>query len=635
MRHRERNVLPLPDLYDARHRLVDSNKISLFGNTPRLVPYASADQLYINALFGRDSLQIGRDVLKKSQRMKDPITHDPASLMIAGRKHTPEEAAEYFQQLSHDICLTLAELQGTAYNEVTGEEPGKIHHEYRNSALVKQALKTKKISQSGYRRQLDIIEGMKDRFGGKDTPDGEIEILTYYSVDATPLFLKLTYEYMDTLTKKQRGQFLSETFINKNGEKKTMRDALEAATTWLTDTLEHGPLYYYEKTGQQLPADHPYLLYWQYTNGDNSPHQQVLEDSQESWYHPNGDLTNEEAPRIPTEVQGVVYDVLKKGAVYLHRPELKQKAQRVQQDALKYLWIDDKTQYFSQGMDINLQTGQFQQVKTLTISAAELLDSDLLTDLPTSSQKKYISGIARMIYSDEFMTQFGLRTQAKSNMHIFMIDGLQFSPYHSAETSWPVLTGRIIRGFEHVDMERVANDLRTRLMNGFILMSSYVEFIAISKDGAIGNSAITPSQPEYTPDPWKFAIEQQEDIPSINTTNYPEQIQGWSYSAADLTIEHLRRRIPLEERINGAGWKRQVEREVLQSKFTYRGRNEVKLLNIVAKATNERRSVRTTKVDTITGRRLQHDFFHNTWHIASPMQMTEDGLSPIDALPAA
>src|SRR5437868_2294129 len=69
--------------------------------SPSGFPYGSTGDLFRDAHFGRDAVEVAEDLL-------------------ACRP-----------DIARAVIERLAELQGTSVNALTEEEPGKIHHEYR------------------------------------------------------------------------------------------------------------------------------------------------------------------------------------------------------------------------------------------------------------------------------------------------------------------------------------------------------------------------------------------------------------------------------------------------------------------------------------------------------------------------
>lgn len=135
---------------------------------------ASARSEAYGCLFGRDSLIVALALMRAYDRTRD----------------------EYFLSVVQKILRSLANLQGRAHNLQSGEEPGKIIHEYRTDGHEHL---TRAATDPWYLY-----------------PDGILR--SYDSVDATPLFLIAVDEYA------------------RRGDKKfvtTLMPAVRAALEWV------------------------------------------------------------------------------------------------------------------------------------------------------------------------------------------------------------------------------------------------------------------------------------------------------------------------------------------------------------------------------------------------------------------
>lgn len=121
--------------------------------TERGILASGREEIY-GCLFGRDSLITSLTLLDVYERTRDA----------------------YYLTLVRKILTNLADLQGRVVNIESGEEPGKIIHEYRpdNHAHL-------------------TVRGAPPWYV---YADGEMR--NYDSADATPLFLMATYEYVRT-----------------------------------------------------------------------------------------------------------------------------------------------------------------------------------------------------------------------------------------------------------------------------------------------------------------------------------------------------------------------------------------------------------------------------------------------------
>ncbi len=186
-------------------------------------------------VFGRDSLRVAIDLI------------------------------ENYPELARITTKVLASLQGTEYNLSREEEPGRIVHEARD--------------------QNDPLAIELSTELGWGWP-------YYGSVDATPEFIRTLAAYCAVSEK--NSQFLSDTYIAKNGSKRTMSDALVSAVEWILKRLESnddGILEFMSVLPQGIKN-------------------QAWKDSDDAYHHSDGSLANHNAGIASIEVQTTTYDAL-------------------------------------------------------------------------------------------------------------------------------------------------------------------------------------------------------------------------------------------------------------------------------------------------------------------------------------
>lgn len=205
--------------------------------TARGILASGKEEIY-GCIFGRDSLITSLKLLSAYERSNDL----------------------YLLTLVKKILTNLVSLQGTEFNIESGEEPGKIIHEYREN---NHEHLTQRLARPWF---LYPDQTMKN----------------YDSVDSTPLFLIAVAEYW-TLSK-------DEAF------KQEMAPAVEAALAWLRTSIardERGFLSY------RLAAER--------THGGLAT--QSWMDSSESVFHEDGSPTP--YPIAPVEAQAYTYRALR------------------------------------------------------------------------------------------------------------------------------------------------------------------------------------------------------------------------------------------------------------------------------------------------------------------------------------
>lgn len=310
--------------------------------------YASSDTLFKGAVFGRDSLEVGEDLLTLRPR------------------------------LVRRIILTLASLQGDQEDSVREEELGKIIHEYRTERVDGRQLK-------GVPKH--IFDELSARWGGDN---GQ---LTYYgSVDATPLFVRLVAYYCRV----HGTNIMHEQLKLRSGTKISLHEVTKRAIAWLDE---------------QVMSSKSGLVEYQRKN-PHGIENQVWKDSREFYVHEDGTLANHHRPIASIEVQGLAYDAFRSAAELFseHRDQYVQKAKDLRDKTIELLWLEDK-HYFALGTDYD-ESGKLRIIETITANPAELLDTSFFDELPAYERQHFITGIVKTIMSKEFLTDAGIRSRA-------------------------------------------------------------------------------------------------------------------------------------------------------------------------------------------------------------------------------
>jgi glycogen debranching enzyme len=417
--------------------------------------YASADVLFKGAVFGRDSLEVGHDLLNVK----------------------PE--------LTHDIILTMAKLQGVTTNETSEEERGRIHHEMRRN----------KDLDSVSQMIFDELTSSTGKNWGKewDEEHGCERMVYFGSVDATALYVELVGSYCE-----YRGdELLDETVSQRDGNVVTVRETVNAAIDWLDSKLAASPsgLVDYKRVNPQGIEN------------------QVWKDSREFYVHTDGMPVNHGGSVASIEVQGITYNALKLAARLLpeRTEELLRKAEVLRTRTIELLWLPDEG-YFALGVDQDPATGEVRVIKTKTANPACLLEGEFFEDLPEEDRRLFVSSIVKTILSPDFLTDAGIRSRALSQA-----DLVAFWDYHGSYVTWPKETYDVIKGLRHQGFPRAAEQVENRLLNAVRKSDNYPEFIYVDQLGRV-----LASQPRERT---------HGDFLTIDSTNKPEATQAWTISA--------------------------------------------------------------------------------------------------------
>jgi glycogen debranching enzyme len=412
---------------ESLRQLIDGHDPDLAHDCIRLVSaghhgvYASMGPNFTYAVFGRDSIEVAEDLL---------ATH---------------------QSLARDIIFTLARLQGVKYDNVSEEEPGKIHHEYRSRVFEGELISEESLA---------VMHKLQRWWGSI----GADELVYYGSFDATPLYVRLVTNY----TRLYGKAILGEKYVARDGQDRTILDCLQSAIDWLTAKIEQSPWR---------------LLEYKRINPSGLLNQ-VWKDSGTSYLHIDGTIANADGGIAAVELQGYAYDALL-GAAQLfdenNSPVARYRdlARDIQQATLEQLWMPD-SQFFAQGLDRDETNGSTRQIKTLTSNAGLLLYSQLLKDLPDDIRRNYCEGIIKTICGPEFLTEAGIRCRALRHK---TIPG--FVDYHGTYAVWPKETFDIASGLLQHGYAHLAQQLNNRILNSVEVAGDFYELFYVEDDGTV------------------------------------------------------------------------------------------------------------------------------------------------------
>jgi glycogen debranching enzyme len=362
---------------------------------------ASGRQEAYGCIFGRDSLITSLELLEAYKRTNKA----------------------YFLELVKKVLLNLASLQGTQVQIESGEEPGKIIHEYRPE---------------GHEHLTKSAENPWYVY-----PDNQMR--NYDSVDSTPLFLLTVHHYYVVSKDKATIEKLQPNIL--------------AALTWLTvygDTNNDGFIDY---------RFHPDRTF----GGLKS----------QSWMDSNESLFYEESndfplyPIAPVEVQAYTFAALRAWSDYfvLVKPKLAKELQ-IKATALKELF--NKKYVLKHGNRVTLAFALDGNGRRLTAARSSM--GHVLFAVyqgPSGAEcildEQYIEALRmRLLSRDLFVPSAGVRTLSVRSPHFDPIS------YHNGSI-WPHDTAMLAQGLRNFGYENDAKRVERALLKAYVHFKTPIE----------------------------------------------------------------------------------------------------------------------------------------------------------------
>ncbi len=401
-----------PSSLNEIYRLTDAaNEKEVGTNGPAIAALSSelhsirhANQGLYSVIFGRDSLRVAIDL----------VSHYPKLAKVTIQK--------------------LAELQGTTHDDAREEEPGRIPHEVR--------LATDPIA----------IRLTKERGWG----------WPYYgSVDATPEFIRTLSAYCKL--SEENINFLSQQYVDRDGNNRTIAEALINAVDWMLKRMNNNP---------QGLLEYKSVL-------EHGIENQVWKDSWDAYHHSDGAIANHEQGVAAIEVQTVSHDALLDAAdlydtAIISKCEeatlLRQKAKSLAKNIIDIFWTDDKGGYFVIGTDRD-NDGKLRQLKIRTSNMGHVFNSRVL-DSEEYADKRL--AVLNQLKSPEMLSVSGIRTLASDEVRY------REGAYHNGSV-WIWDTHHIAKGARRYannpEFEAFANDLDDRIINVVNSIGEFPEYV--------------------------------------------------------------------------------------------------------------------------------------------------------------
>lgn len=395
----------VPGLNDAYYKLRSPNHVGL---------YTSAGKLYNHTFFGRDA------------GMSAKFLND----------YEPETVKETIR--------ALVRYQGSELNPQTQEQPGRIHHEFRDFRAWK-----KNWYYSLLFKLFGPFWGVRNR-----------QLLTYFSHGTTATYIRLVHKYWRSTDK----AILSMKVVAKNGTETTVSASLSEAAAWILSNIDTNGLF--------APMR---------TNRTSIPYQ-TFQDSITAYIWDDTRLINASKSHSFVEMQCYSIDALQAMIEIFPRSEYvsdwRHGIERMKTALLKEFWLKDD-QFFSS--IVAHRHGSLQKTSVANVSAGWTLNATFWHDLNGKMQQQYIEPIVRRLFSDEFLTPVGLRTRSKNYSEPLgaAVD------YHGSRTVWPMFTFMVIEGLRKQGFYRLAQQLEYRMVNGCRAIDGFLEFFVVDHDGTL------------------------------------------------------------------------------------------------------------------------------------------------------
>lgn len=423
---------------------------------------ASAKHELFGCIFGRDSLITSLQLLKVY-------------------RHTHQD---YFLSVVRKVLLTLSDLQGKNLNIESGEQPGKVIHEYRpeNHEFL-----TKADPERGHTQPWYVY------------PDQQLR--NYDTVDATALFLIATYKYWQSLQQEHQTDPDFQSLL---------LPSVKAAINWI--------FWYGDGNGDGF-IDYQFDP----TRTYGGLHNHNWMDSDEATFHEDGSPVV--YPLAPSETQAYTYLALKLWANYFDQHPnrqnhdasqlLRRKAQQLKdQFNAKFLQTQPDQVFIASAID-----GQGKPLLSIRSSMGHCLWASLNpqedSELDGIIDSQYIDPIVkRLLAPDLFVADAGIRTLSQNS------SGFIANSYHNGSI-WPHDNSMIADGLEAYGYYDEAQLVRVAMLKAFAHFDAPLELFTFERE--FGDYASPTGQKANRSQAWSAAA-------LLNTIAhlFPEQVHSSS-----------------------------------------------------------------------------------------------------------
>lgn len=357
-------------------------------------------------------------------------------------------SAKFVTDFDHDVVVEVIEalvaLQGKKENSKTQEAPGRIHHEWRDFKSW-QGRVSERLALHLFSRFWDVKDG---------------KLTTYFATDTTANFIRLVNKYCHRIDP----SFLDRTVKQSDGATITVAESVEQAADWIVSQLDDKARLMTVRARHSLPF-------------------QTFQDSVTAYAWGDGRAVNYRKPHSFVEVQALGSDALEDASRLLSGRTHKTAAYRDSAHDMRRTLMSDywsvQDNYFTSVL--SERDGVLKPLDVPNITAGWTLNTSWWDEMPVSEREKKITAIVNRLFSDEFLTDIGLRTRSKYAREPLggMVD------YHGSQTVWPMFNFMVIEGLRRHRMYMLAEQLERRLMNGVNVSGMFPEFMIIDKQGKL------------------------------------------------------------------------------------------------------------------------------------------------------
>lgn len=453
--------------------------------------------------------------------------HFPGGLAASG----PEEAfascmfvRDYLTAMEDLITLhpevvragfsIIPQRQGTKYNDLTEEQPGRLPHQVVKGIVGGRVLPDEAMA--NYRHWAEVWGVPVDAHGG----------FTVYNASDGIRYLDVLEKYVSL----HGSDVLNDKFLHEpTGEIRTVRQAARAILDWEVSTIETS-----EQSG-------PGLFEVKATNPRQTSWSGVMRDGLDSYWHPekpHGKEVNRDEPIAYISNQGLAISALLAGAKLFPDDPMASRWRRLagelQSRTVDQFWLDSE-QYWSAAVDRDPISGSLRKVKLIGNEPLELLatdffqPADLMGGLNLADSQDLRTMTALRVADPGLMTPVGPTMLHAQHAHL---EGKDYYPYQGTPSVWPVTVRRIAAGYRKQGLDPIAYDLGfSRLVGGLQNTSSLPEYFLIDKENREPNYAVL-----------RRGI-LSDNVRAVGAAELPVRNQTWTITAglAELEAErHMR-----------------------------------------------------------------------------------------------